>query len=327
MKDEILYSCFIEKITQKIPQKTELVDLLCDMLCLSKEAIYRRLRKEVPFTFYEAVTISRQLEIPLDSLDIDNISTLKPFVLNLIEYINPAESDFALMDEMTEIMKSFKESSEAEAAEITNLLPQPLYVTFKYIFKFYLFKWKYESNKSNKAIPYKEIVIDDKLQKSQEEYVKWAKRLHAVYILDKQLFQYLVTDIKYFYSIGLITDEEIFLIKQDLLKILNQIDDWTRTGYFKETGKNINIYISNVNIDTNYIYVATPDYQLTIVKAFILNGIASTDKKMFEEVKSWVQSAKQQSISITVSGEKNRIAFLNEQRTIIESLTSSIKEG
>jgi len=325
MKNEVLHSNFLDEITQKIPQRTRLVNVLADMLCIGKDAVYRRLRGEMAFTFYEVMKISRELHISLDSLDIDNVSSSKPFKLNLIEYINPAEADFALMEEMTEIMKSFKDVPNPEVGEITNILPQPLYVTYESIFKFYLFKWRYQTYDLNKAIsrtmPYKDIIVENKLKKAQSEYVKWAKRLQTEYIFDNLLFHYLVTDIKYFYNVGLITSKESQQIRQDLLKILDEIDLMSQTGILKETGQKIDIYISNVNVDTNYIYVATPNYQLTIIKVFILNGIASTDRKTFEEVKRWMQSVKQQSIPITKSNEKERLSYLEEQYRLVESLS------
>ncbi|NDV96681.1 hypothetical protein D0T84_17430 [Dysgonomonas sp. 521] len=321
MNYEALYTNFLEEIVHKIPQKTRLVNILADILCISKEAVYRRLRGEMQFSFQEAMIISRELHIPLDTLETNNSHASKPFKLNLIEYINPAESDFALMEEMTEIMKSFKNIAEPEVGEITNILPQPLYVNYENIFRFYLFKWNYQTNNSIKATPYKDIIVLDKLKKTQGEYVKWAKRINTEYVFDPLLFQYLVTNIKYFYYVGLISHEDAQLIKQDLLKILDDIDAMSRTGIIKESGKKINIYISDVNVDTNYIYVATPDYHLTIIKVFLLNGIASTDTKTFEEVKRWMQSFKRQSRLITVSGEKERRSFLKEQHDLIDSLS------
>lgn len=320
MKYEEINNVFLEKIVQKIPQKSEIAKILADLLGIDQEDVYRKIKGEDNFTFYEVMTISEEFGISLDNLKAENPLITEPFRFKLIEYINPAETDFALMEEMTLIMKSFSETSEPEAAEITNILPQPLYIPYKYISRFYLFKWKYQSN-LNKAIPYKDIVIVDKLQKIQEEYLKWAKLLHADYIFDHLLFHYLVADIRYFFQAGLITREELLLIKQDLLSILDEIDLLSSTGFIKETGKKINIYISYVNIDTNYVYVAAPGYFLTIIKTFILNGIATTDEKIFNELKHRVQSIKQQSVLITKSAEKEKIKFLKEQFHIIESLS------
>lgn len=224
------------------------------------------------------------------------------------------------MEELTAILETIKDIPESEVAEITNLLPQPLYLPYKSITQFYLFKWKYQSN-LNKAIPYKSVVFEDELQKKQAESIEWSKRIKVSFIFDHLLFHYLIADIRYFYRAGLITREEIQLIKMDLLKILDEIADLSNIGMYKETGKKVDIYISYVNIDTNCIYVSAPDFHLTIIKAFILNGIATTDKRVSEEMKYKVQSLKQQSTLITGSSEKERVSFLEEQYKVIEGLS------
>ncbi|MDL2303177.1 hypothetical protein LJC28_02155, partial [Dysgonomonas sp. OttesenSCG-928-D17] len=310
----------LEEITRKISQKTVVVDLLADILHIEKGAVHKRMKGEIPFTFSEAMTISRYLGISLDNMEMISQEESHSFKLKLIEYINPAESDFSLLEEMTAILKTFTNVPNPEAGEITNILPQPLYVNREHISKFYLFKWKYSSQKKQGGIRYNDIVISNKLKKARKEYVKWARLLHADYIFDRLLFHYLVTDIKYFYQVGRITKEDVLLIKQDVVDILDEIDELTNTGKFNETGKEVNIYISNVNVDTNYIYISTPHYQLTIIKAFLLNGVASTDKTTVEEVKRWIQTKKQQSTLITKCNERDRVNFLKEQYNIVESL-------
>ena len=53
----------IEALKEKLPPKTNLANLLMDTLCIGREAIYRRLRGEVPFTLEEAALISRKLGV------------------------------------------------------------------------------------------------------------------------------------------------------------------------------------------------------------------------------------------------------------------------
>lgn len=47
---------------EKMPTGTNLANTLMDILYIGKEAIYRRLRGEVPFTLAEAAVISRKWE-------------------------------------------------------------------------------------------------------------------------------------------------------------------------------------------------------------------------------------------------------------------------
>ena len=54
----------IEAAKEKFPAKGQLANILMDTLYMGKEAIYRRLRGEVPFTFQEAAIIQRTGDIP-----------------------------------------------------------------------------------------------------------------------------------------------------------------------------------------------------------------------------------------------------------------------
>ena len=58
----------IEAMKDKLPVKGKLADMLMDTLYIGKEAVYRRLRGEVPFTFKEAALVSRKLGISLDTI-------------------------------------------------------------------------------------------------------------------------------------------------------------------------------------------------------------------------------------------------------------------
>ena len=53
----------IEAMKEKLPLKGKLADMLMDTLYIGKEAVYRRLRGEVPFTLQEAALVSRKLGI------------------------------------------------------------------------------------------------------------------------------------------------------------------------------------------------------------------------------------------------------------------------
>ena len=57
MITETLNRALIEAMRGKIPAGTTLARVLMDMLYIGKEAAYRRLRGEVPFTLAEAAAI------------------------------------------------------------------------------------------------------------------------------------------------------------------------------------------------------------------------------------------------------------------------------
>ena len=55
----------IAAMKERIPRGINLANYLTDALCMGKEAVYRRLRGEVAFTFDEIAMISCKLEYQL----------------------------------------------------------------------------------------------------------------------------------------------------------------------------------------------------------------------------------------------------------------------
>ena len=80
----------IEAAKEKMPTGTNLANTLMDILYIGKEAIYRRLRGEVPFTLAEAAVISRKLGISLDKMI--GVSFSNNAVFDLTSYTIPIHS-------------------------------------------------------------------------------------------------------------------------------------------------------------------------------------------------------------------------------------------
>ncbi|MDR0681338.1 MAG: hypothetical protein LBG15_05760 [Dysgonamonadaceae bacterium] len=322
MKNEYIHDAFLADVRKKIPQNSKLVNMLVDILFIEKEAVYRRLRREVPFTFQEIVFIAKKLGISLDNIIGIGINTDKsrPFQLKLVEYLTPSEIDYSMMDEYVNIFRQIKAEENTEAAVISNILPQTLYSGFDYISKFYIFKWYYLYY-NEKARPFHETIVPNKVMNLFTDTFIESKNIQSSYfILDYQLFANLVTDIKYYNSIRLITKEDVLKIKEDLHFFLDYIEEMTISGCFKETGNQVRLYISEVNIETNYSYLLTQKYNLSLIWTFILTTAASLDEDVFQKMKNWFQSFIRTSTLITITGEKQRIVFFEKQREIINEL-------
>jgi hypothetical protein len=322
MKNEYIHDAFLADVRKKIPQNSKLVNTLVDILFIEKEAVYRRLRREVPFTFQEIAIIAKKLGISLDNIIGVGVNTDKsrPFQLKLTEYLDPNETDYSMINEYIDIFRQTKNEENSETAVISNILPQTLYSGFDYISKFYIFKWHYLYY-NEKVKPFHETIVPDKVMKLFMDAFIESKNIQSSYfILDSQIFKSLVNDIKYYNSIRLITKEDILKIKEELNYFLDYLETMTINGYFKETGNQVRLYISEVNIETNYSYLLTQKYNLSLIWTFILTSVASLDGEAFIKMKSWFQSIIRTSTLITITGEKQRIVFFEKQREIISEL-------
>lgn len=321
MSKDLIHEKFVSEIREKIPHKATLTNTLVELLCMEREAVYRRLRGDVAFSFTEIAVISNRLGISLDNLLGSHSAKSRPYQLTLVEYVDPIEDDYKMWDLYNERLREVRKDPESCNVECMNMLPSIFLINYEYINRFYLFKWYNQYGHSEKTVYFREIVPVEKLHKVQRVTAIESKHIKkTIYIWDPLIFQYIVNDIQYYSSIRLIDAEEVRLLKNDLLRFLDNLEILASRGIYSETGNQIHFYISNINFDSSYSYLETKNLRISMIRAFILNSVISFDNKAYEIFRNWMQSLLKSSTMISVSGEKQRILFFEKQRAIIGSL-------
>lgn len=295
--------------------------MLMDILSMEKGAIYRRLRGEVPFTFFEVVNIAEKLDISLNSLIYTDSAQVNRFKLTIVEYLNMNEINYKQWEDYIALIRSVKNNPHSELAESSNVLPITIYAKFDSLAKYYLFKYQYLLNESENRVSFSDTVVPDRLHQIYQSYFSESKNFaHTIYIWDYLIFQYLVTDLRFFSDIKLISTDDIQEIRKDLLALLDYIEEIASNGCFKETGNPVSFYISDVNFDADYGYVQINNFYMTYVRTFVLSSIASTDHSSFRKIKNWIHSLKRSSLLISQSGTTFRTDFFEKQRKIISEI-------
>lgn len=318
MIDDVVYENLVEAIKEKIPQRGKLTNVLVDMLFIEKEAVYRRLRGEVPFTFSEIATIARELNISLDNIIGTDSPKSRPFQLKLTEYYNPAEADYHMHEEFVNLLGTAKNSEKSEFGFANSVLPLHFSIKYEAIQSFYILKWLYQFGSPGSVPAYSSIVPSERMKNISREFLSKVEDVKYTYFIwDKLTLLYLVNDINYFKSIRLITKEEVVMLKNEILRFLNDLEQLAIKGSY-DNGNKVHLYVSSLNFDTTYTYFETDDCHLTLIKTFTLNETASLDETVFCKMKTFIQALKRTSTMISESDEKNRIMFFEQQKEILE---------
>lgn len=98
----------IAAMKERIPRGINLANYLTDALCMGKEAVYRRLRGEVAFTFDEIAMISCKLGISIDQIIGNHQSNRVTFDLNLLHSPDPLESYYEIIERYLRIFNYVK---------------------------------------------------------------------------------------------------------------------------------------------------------------------------------------------------------------------------
>ena len=322
MKYDILYQDLLFQLRSRIPQNSKLVTKLVDILPLEKEAVYRRLRQEVPFTFEEIVTIAKEFSISLDNmLGVDARTTL-PFRFQSNENEYPVKIDYSLLEEYLQAIKDVASDSAGKISSVANLLPQLFYIGFKFIYRFYYFKWRYYSIPAHQTKSYHEIILPKQLIQIVEDIFVYSKKIKTVYfILDNRIFQDFINDVTYFNSIRLVRNEDVLCIKDELFHFLDYMETIATNGFIDDPSNKVFIYISDTSIDTSYSCIdSQSSFRFALIWSFIFNSVLTFDEETLNIMKHRVQSIIRTSTLLSVTGEKQRTVYFEKQRKIVEQL-------
>lgn len=322
MNKAFIHNNILEAMREKVPDKPALTALLMDLLCMEKESVYRRLRGDVVFSFAEIAMISNALGFSLDNIVSSTLSKQsKPFQLKLVNYYDPSEVDYAMMQQYIDILIGGKDDPHSELMDCTNILPPVLYGGYKNIEQLLIFKGMYQSGNTSLVHCIKEAKCPDRMDKMIRKNLWLTKQFKSsCYILDPLVFQYIVSDIMYFNSIDMIDTEDRLALKEELMALIVDLEQLAATGVYRETGNKVSLYIGSVNFNISYWSVDINNYHLAMIKAFVLNNFASLDEHTYRILKARIMSLQRSSTMISISGERMRKLFFDKQREIIAQL-------
>lgn len=321
VKYQSLFDNFIRVVKESTPRNTKISSVLTNVLKIEKEAVYRRLRMEVPFTFTEVAEVCRYLNISVDDiLDTKPVGKSAP-CMRLAEPTLQGGDNEAMMQTYLELFRQVGSETHGEVSFSCSTLSPLLYLNYESITRFYALKWDSMCAGPGMGKRFNEIIIPPALRRLQQDVIAASRHIGITnYIADTTLFSSLVNDIRYFASIRLISPEEVKLLKQDILHLIDTLEQLSANGTQPETGKTVNFYVSSINFETCYTCIESPTLKRGMIKSFLLNTITSQDESTFERIKQWMNSVKRISMLISQSGEQQRILYFNQQRDTVASL-------
>ena len=310
----------IQVIKEATPSGSTLVDTLTDIIPMSKEAAYRRLRGEINFTCDEAVKIVTKFNVSLDCLI---ASSQEDRYSVQMTCVGETSTDLyrSSFNEIIAILKKLKTCSNPFISISTNMFI-PLSYTYKYEtiskFRMYISTLRWDDN----HVPTKMHETDSPpgFIELENELFRELTSIPTNYICTPELVQAYVRDIKHCQKINLITDEEVLKMKNETFCLLDDMErDATR-------GKNHNnvpfyMYLNKASFDTTtYMYYSSDEYEIVSMRLFGVGFYFFKDIRIINQMKYLKNALIKNSTLISVSGEKQRIEFFRNQRMLVDTL-------
>jgi hypothetical protein len=322
--DKEFHEKFIEIAKDKISDKTNFASLLADILSIKKEAIYRRLRSEVFFTFAEMVTIARKLDISLDYVG-GMVSPYRsyPFFLHVENYFEQEEIDYRMTGDYIAAIRRAGSLSYSEFGYTATIIPLHFSVFHEPFYYLYILKWRYYTGRYNTL--FSDISFNERQKKMNAQFLQEVMSIkYTYYVWDELFLTYMLNDISYFYSIHLMSNEDLLLMKKEIEYFLTRLEKLAIKGTYNN-GNKVDIYVSSLNFETTYYYLASDIENIAMISSFSVGAVTSLEKSVCEQMKIWMHGLKRTSTLISCSAEKDRISFFEKQRALLKAFSDKYK--
>ncbi|MDH6308559.1 hypothetical protein M2451_000870 [Dysgonomonas sp. PFB1-18] len=322
--DPILKKNILEKILAKIPDYLNPADFLYEVLNISKESVYRRLKGDVSFTLDDLIILSSKLSFSLDEIlfiekkDSSQYPVL--FHIRSNKGLNPQKKFSEFLSSYIANKDRIAKAKDVEVTVASNRLMILSSINYEHIFKFYYYKWVHQTEQKPLNYSMSDVTLSDDIIALRETLLTYKYTGNHIYILDSNFLKNTLTEVQYYYRRKLISEEEIILLQNDFLKFVDtmeyiikqeRVDDFTNR-----------IYISTVQIDSTGLYCRSDNEETLDLWLSFGTSIHTTNAALCDSFLSWINALKKYSILITGCDEASKTQFIDKQRDYIKTLTS-----
>lgn len=311
-------SQFIQKLKESIPANHSLVEEMADLLKISTDSAYRRIRGETALTIDEVTLLCSHYRIPYDFTG--NTGQATATVTFTYHHLSADIRNFEqYLANLAAHMKQIRNSEPKEIIWAAEDIPIFHHFRFPTLMAFKLFYW----SKSILNVPEFEnqkfdpkIVPESILSKVYEIYELY-NGIPSIEIWSEDTLNSTLKQIEYYSGSGL------FLSKSDALELLDEVEKMI-TGIERQAAHSLkfkgeapdagastpfSLYFSDLMIGNNTITTRAGNSRVTYISLNTFNSMATTSVGFNDETERWMKNIIRKSNLISGVSEKQRFRF------------------
>lgn len=308
-----------ELLRERLPAGENLAGKLTEILCIGREAVYRRLRGEVPFSFDEMASVSRHLGLSLDKIA-GNACSDDGFDVRLLSSPDTLRNYAEIAARYLKIFTYLANDPTGEISTASNVIPFTFYAPYEYLSRFRLARWMFQNEQLGTAASLGDIPVPRTLIELQDQLSDTIRQVaRTSFIWDGNIFRSFVDEVRYFRGLGVISAEDVEKIREELHRVLDDAEGFCIQGAFPN-GNKLDIYLSNLFFGSTYSYAWKEGFESSLFRVYSVNFMDSQHPRICRMQRDWIRSLKRHSTLISQSGEMQRIAFFTAQRRHVDTL-------
>jgi hypothetical protein len=330
LKKADLQKLLFDEAGKRLPPRHSLVDVISDLLEISSDAAYRRIRCDKIMDIGEVALLCAHFGISLDALlNIPAVGSGGAYFYSPMN-LDDIDNYYIYMQNIAAKLDGLRVAQNAEIVSSALDVPFFHFLPFKELTFFKLFAW------TNSVYPTSEKFEAFASKVESKELLDCYKKIVTGYrsIPSKEIWTKDTTDafmklIGYHFEMGHFSDIETPLSLCDqFLDLLNTLENWTGDGNKGEVGYvPFQLYLSDVEMENSFNLLKEDDRTSCILKLFTINSLYVTDKQFCSETENWLTHLSRRATLISGSSERERHKFFNSQRQKVGFLIDTISNS
>ncbi len=322
---------FNEILQNQVPNNISLAKELSEILNVSLDSAYRRLRNQTDYTLNETMAIALHFELPLETLN-SGISNVVTFKINMMN--DNQETYHQYLINMLENMKKLHAFESAHIFFAAEDIPVFYHFSLPHLCNFKIAYWLKSllNVKEYQFLTFEEILIPEEITNTAKAIYQYFEKIETTEIWTSETALSTIKQIKFYWDAGFFEDKaSVYLILEDLRKALSNIKNNADVGYKFVNGSMSNIknhlYVSDVMIGTNCILAKTENFAASYISYSTFNFMQTNNLHFNQQNELWMNNIQSKSSLISGVAEKQRNQFFKSIFLQIDELILYIKNN
>jgi hypothetical protein len=328
----LIQQALFQQIKDRLPAELSFVHDISEILHISYDSAYRRIRGEKELSLEELKTLSHHYGISIDTLFRVESSQI------IFKAIAVEEDGLSFKEWLTIVhddVKSIHDSSEKLVIYAAKDVPLFHYFQFPEIAAFKIFLW-------HKTLfdfhSYKDRLFllddaDEELFKIGEEMLITSTKIPTIELWNEETFISILRQVEYYWESGFFAKRDDALAVIEKFKIwLSHIQSQAEYGFKYIYGRDpvgvegyYKLYLNEVLLYDNTILVKMGDLRMTYLTYNILNLLVTSNPIFFHQVEETLHSQMKKALLISGTAARERNRFFLKLRNKVEQLQERIR--
>ncbi len=317
-----IQSVFLDQIRKRVPDKISFVDKLAELLNVSRDSAYRRIRGETVLSLDETKKLCTLFGVSLDAILSTSANT------SLFHH-RAMSTTYTLEHWLNSVGKNLEYISSCKIKEmIFAARDMPTFHHFRLpeLSAFKMFFWLKTVIKdpgyTNKL--FQQDVIPLQIQKAAGKIWKHYAAVPSAEIWSDEAINETIKQIEFYHACRFFADKNQGVQLCDrLIDLINLIKEEAKLGK-KSGGAEFKLFENEILIANNTVLARMENIRIVYINYNTLSLLTTHQKSFCDKTEVYLSSLSKNSVPISVSSEKERNRFFNKMKERIETFKNTL---